>query len=494
MKKRFISLFLVFIFINLIAEVNFELIFEMDYPENNPILDAIQMFDINDDGLLEIVLIFKYDHSLVFRCYDTVGNYLLERSISGNNFSKPAGNLIKYNNELLIISEFENCESIQPFELMIKIQEFHNSVFVDSLIIYPDDMFSSTSSNTRGDIKAFIHNDDLIILAGCSHKYVMGGLESSIFKFVYDNELCYEQYFTDCGDVIFDFTGSDFIFTTGYKSAVMGGGLHRYLKYISKSDYSTTGLIYSAYGWYDDDIWCFIHYPKQFNILNQNDLNYQDYGLLIQELIIDQDSCFAHFRNYYPNSTVLNWSNNSVLDNSDMIISSTCVNVNDEDNFVMYFRDNILEIRNRINGGLVHSQISNIIPNFIRRDNSNNLLFFVEDQDINVFALADDINVNVIDSQIPIDECIISNFPNPFNPETTIKFSIQNDSKVELLIYNIKGQKIKTLIQSEFTQGSHSVTWKGVDESRKPVSSGIYYYKLKVNGNTEAVKKCLLLK
>jgi len=83
---------------------------------------------------------------------------------------------------------------------------------------------------------------------------------------------------------------------------------------------------------------------------------------------------------------------------------------------------------------------------------------------------------------------------NSFNPSTTIEFSIQNDSKIELSIYNIKGQKIKLLAQNEFTKGSHSILWNGNDESGKPVTSGIYYYKLNVNGKTEAMNKCLLLK
>ena len=88
----------------------------------------------------------------------------------------------------------------------------------------------------------------------------------------------------------------------------------------------------------------------------------------------------------------------------------------------------------------------------------------------------------------------LCNHPNPFNPSTTIEFYIQNDSIVELAIYNIKGQKIKTLADNEFAYGSHSIIWNGNDESNNPVSSGIYYYKLNVKGKTEAVKKCLLLK
>lgn len=88
----------------------------------------------------------------------------------------------------------------------------------------------------------------------------------------------------------------------------------------------------------------------------------------------------------------------------------------------------------------------------------------------------------------------LSNFPNPFNPTTTIKFSIQNDSKVELSIFNIKGQKIKTLAQYEFTKGNHSIIWNGDDNFGNSVSSGVYLYKLIVNGKTVAMKKCLLLK
>lgn len=88
----------------------------------------------------------------------------------------------------------------------------------------------------------------------------------------------------------------------------------------------------------------------------------------------------------------------------------------------------------------------------------------------------------------------IHNYPNPFNPTTTIEFSILNDSKVNLTIFNIKGQKIITLANNEFTKGIHSLIWNGDNESEYPVGSGVYYYQLNVNGITKEVKKCLLLK
>ena len=102
--------------------------------------------------------------------------------------------------------------------------------------------------------------------------------------------------------------------------------------------------------------------------------------------------------------------------------------------------------------------------------------------------------VNLCENLIQYEDLKLDNFPNPFNPTTTIEFSIQNNSRIELSIFNIKGQKIKTLTQNEFPKDQHSFIWNGVDESNNPVSSGIYYYLLKVNDQTEEVKKCLLLK
>ena len=93
-----------------------------------------------------------------------------------------------------------------------------------------------------------------------------------------------------------------------------------------------------------------------------------------------------------------------------------------------------------------------------------------------------------------INDIFLNNYPNPFNPSTTITFSIPNESKVNLSVYNVKGQKIKTLTKESFEIGSHSVIWNGDDESGKSISSGVYLYKLNVNGKTEVVKKCLLLK
>ena len=94
---------------------------------------------------------------------------------------------------------------------------------------------------------------------------------------------------------------------------------------------------------------------------------------------------------------------------------------------------------------------------------------------------------------IPQPEIYFTNYPNPFNPSTTISYQLPEESKVELTIYNIKGQKVKTLISDQLPAGKHSVVWDGVDESGKAVASGVYFYKMKV-GNYDSTKKMILLK
>ena len=115
------------------------------------------------------------------------------------------------------------------------------------------------------------------------------------------------------------------------------------------------------------------------------------------------------------------------------------------------------------------------------------------------------------ESYVYYDEEVISlntysleqNYPNPFNPTTTITFNLatKDEKNAELVIYNLKGQKVKDLSPSlchpEFIEGrgqnKYSVTWNGTDQNKQPVSSGIYLYKLKI-GSYQKVKKMLLLK
>ncbi len=87
------------------------------------------------------------------------------------------------------------------------------------------------------------------------------------------------------------------------------------------------------------------------------------------------------------------------------------------------------------------------------------------------------------------------NYPNPFNPSTSISFILKKDMPVTLEIYNIKGQKVKTLLSNETKEKNilHSIVWNGTNDTGKKVSSGVYLYKLKTGKNIE-IKRMLMTK
>ncbi len=74
-----------------------------------------------------------------------------------------------------------------------------------------------------------------------------------------------------------------------------------------------------------------------------------------------------------------------------------------------------------------------------------------------------------------------ANYPNPFNANTTISYALPKDAQTQLAVYNIRGQKVKTLVDQYQTAGVYSITWDGKDESGKTVASGIYFYRLRAD-------------
>jgi len=98
------------------------------------------------------------------------------------------------------------------------------------------------------------------------------------------------------------------------------------------------------------------------------------------------------------------------------------------------------------------------------------------------------------DSTIPqLVTTLYGNYPNPFNPETTIRFELANAGFVTMDIFNQKGQLVKTLLNTELPAGFHQITWNGKDQNGSPVSSGIYYYRMR-SGKYSSTRKMILMK
>ena len=109
------------------------------------------------------------------------------------------------------------------------------------------------------------------------------------------------------------------------------------------------------------------------------------------------------------------------------------------------------------------------------------------DIDFSSSASSDDITI------ISNVDLLAQNYPNPFNPITTIFYNMIEDGNISIEIFNIKGQKVKTLINEHATAGDYTIVWDGTNYNNKKISSGMYLYKMK-SSNYTSTKKMILMK
>jgi hypothetical protein len=96
-------------------------------------------------------------------------------------------------------------------------------------------------------------------------------------------------------------------------------------------------------------------------------------------------------------------------------------------------------------------------------------------------------------NSLPDQYRLCQNYPNPFNPKTSIMFDLPRQSQVTISVYNLLGQRVKTLVEDNLPAGHHTVSWDGTDYLKNPVSSGIYFYRFQAGDYIES-RKLLLLK
>ncbi len=102
-------------------------------------------------------------------------------------------------------------------------------------------------------------------------------------------------------------------------------------------------------------------------------------------------------------------------------------------------------------------------------------------------------SLDVVEENIPEPEISCRNYPNPFNPKTTIEFTLPAKGETKLAIYDIKGRKVITMLDAVLEAGTHSLIWNGNNEAGKEAASGIYFYELTWNGQ-EVRNKINLIK
>ena len=94
--------------------------------------------------------------------------------------------------------------------------------------------------------------------------------------------------------------------------------------------------------------------------------------------------------------------------------------------------------------------------------------------------------------QVPLSYSLDQNAPNPFNPSTQITFTLPEPGPVHLVIYNLLGQEVHTLVEDRLPAGVHRVVWDGENDSGKQAASGIYLYRIDTNGLVQTRRMVLL--
>ena len=128
----------------------------------------------------------------------------------------------------------------------------------------------------------------------------------------------------------------------------------------------------------------------------------------------------------------------------------------------------------------------------IQKQNETFTFDIAEIQEI-TFAVNSVQEYEEIFNKIPIK--LMQNYPNPFkvnSSRTAIEFSLKQQGSTEVSIYNIKGQKVKTMLDDNLNSGSHKLIWDGNNSTGKKVSSGIYFYQVEQEGKTQTKKMIVI--
>ena len=113
-----------------------------------------------------------------------------------------------------------------------------------------------------------------------------------------------------------------------------------------------------------------------------------------------------------------------------------------------------------------------------------------------IASVAYEINLSLLDDElIPLQTALLGAYPNPFNPQSRINFSLSNLARVTITIYNHRGQLVKQLVKNgDFPAGRHSLLWNGYNYRGESVGSGIYFYQMETDNGYLEVKKMALIK
>ena len=93
---------------------------------------------------------------------------------------------------------------------------------------------------------------------------------------------------------------------------------------------------------------------------------------------------------------------------------------------------------------------------------------------------------------VPREFALRQNYPNPFNPITHIRYEIPDSGPVEIVVYDILGKEVASLLNADIQAGYHSIAWRGLNKNGQPVGAGVYFAQFRSKGLTKTIKMLLL--
>ncbi len=247
-----------------------------------------------------------------------------------------------------------------------------------------------------------------------------------------------------------------------------------------------------------------IEYNRARHVLqNENDIFYiigengisQTRDLMIMKVNANGDSLW----NKSYNGIEEDWGGKAFINSNNNLVISAFSRVYDTDNYDIWLvlaNTDGDTLKTQTYGGLDWDAAGGILP-------ASDGDFFIAGishsygsgpSDIWLLKIQEEISdVEKFSYQKPAVFTLEQNYPNPFNPSTTIKFTLKQRSRVELSVYNVLGQRVRTLVDESRPAGAYQVSWDGLDQNSQRASSGMYFYRLKSDGFSK-VKKMMLLK
>jgi hypothetical protein len=178
----------------------------------------------------------------------------------------------------------------------------------------------------------------------------------------------------------------------------------------------------------------------------------------------------SQVNNFYWDTEIVNTTNvNNMVENSDLV------------NVTGYTTQEMKDSATYIQNGWDFEEVWSIDPEI------NDGYPFLQ------WLLSSTPNSELDNSLVPI-RLSVTNYPNPFNPETTIEFNNPVQGQVNINIYNLKGQLVKNLLKDNLSKGIHKVLWQGRDNNAQQVVSGVYFFKISSGNNQSVTKKIILMK